>query len=50
MEDKIWLEALIGEIQNGVMRDIYTKEERTKEGELIQELAQHEMQEEILWR
>ena len=32
MEEKIQLETLIGEIQNGIMRDIYTEEERIKEG------------------
>jgi hypothetical protein len=50
MEERIRLEALIGEIQNRVMRDGYIEEERTKEGELIQELAKSERQEEILWR
>ena len=39
MEEKLWLEAQIGEIQVRVMKDGYRNEESTKEGELIKELA-----------
>lgn len=48
MEERLSLEATIGEIQVWVMRDGYNEEYNTNEGDLIQELSQRERQEQIL--
>ena len=48
--EKWKLETQIEELQKSMMEEGYTENTKSREQELLQELMQHERQEEILWQ